>query len=304
MPPLPHAEPTIPFEGAQPASRAAAERGDAVSTSAASEVRTHDSPPSATSAPDAPGADDHAARVRTMFGAIAGRYDLLNRVLSLGLDAAWRREAVREALAGAPRDILDVATGTADLALGLKRAAPSARVVGVDFAEPMLALGRAKAARAGLDLELLAGDGAALDHPAQSFDAVTIAYGLRNFTDPDAGLREFHRVLRPGGRLVVLEFPPPPAGPLGRAFRTYFLHVLPAVGGLVSGHPGAYAYLPRSVLGFPAPRALARRMQRAGFVAVRYKLQTFGISALHVATKPEPLASAASASPWEPDRAP
>jgi demethylmenaquinone methyltransferase/2-methoxy-6-polyprenyl-1,4-benzoquinol methylase len=219
--------------------------------------------------------------VRAMFDDIAPRYDLANAVLSLGLDRGWRRQAVALATAHGPRDVLDVATGTADLALALRRARPTARVVGVDFSEAMLARGRAKAARQGVDVRLEVGDGTDLPYPDASFDAVTIAYGLRNFADVDAGLREFRRVLRPGGRLVVLEFPPPPRGAFGRLFRFYFTRVMPVVGGLVSGRRSAYAYLPASVLAFPAPDALAERMRSAGFVGVHYRLQTFGVSALH-----------------------
>jgi demethylmenaquinone methyltransferase/2-methoxy-6-polyprenyl-1,4-benzoquinol methylase len=226
-----------------------------------------------------------AARVRSMFGSIAHRYDLLNRVLSLGLDVSWRREAIRVATADRPAEILDVATGTADVALGLKRAQPESRVVGVDFAEPMLAIGREKAARDGLAVTLEQGDGTDLPYEDGSFDAVTIAYGLRNFSDYRAGLREFHRILRPGGQVVILEFPPPQTGPLGRLFRLYFRRVLPVIGGAVSGNPGAYAYLPRSVLAFPPPAQLADAMYQVGFVDVRYKLQTLGISALHAGRK-------------------
>ena len=222
-----------------------------------------------------------------MFGAIARRYDLLNRLLSLGIDRAWRREATRAALESAPENarILDVATGTADLALALKKAAPASEVTGVDFVPAMLELGRAKAAKQGVDVKLQQGDGLALDFPDNSFDALTIAYGLRNFADYDRGLSEFHRVLKPGGRLVVLEFPPPPKGMFGQLFRFYFLKVVPILGGLLSGRRSAYTYLPDSVLKFPRPAELVKMIGAAGFEGVHYKLQTFGVSALHVGDK-------------------
>ena len=216
-----------------------------------------------------------------MFDAIAPRYDLLNGLLSLGVDRGWRREAVAWATAKGPGEVLDVATGTADLAIALRRAAPKADVVGVDLSERMLEVGRAKAARRGLELRLEVADGTQLPFADGSFDAVTIAYGLRNFGDIDAGLREFRRVLRRGGRLVVLEFPPPPGGVFGRLFRAYFARVVPWLGGLVSGRREAYAYLPASVMAFPAPEALADRLRRAGFRDVRYRLQTWGVSAVH-----------------------
>ena len=221
-----------------------------------------------------------------MFSGIARRYDLLNHLLSFGLDGRWRAEATRGALAGGANRVLDVATGTADLAIALKRYAPNAEVVGVDFAEPMLEIGRQKAARAGLTVRLEQGDGMALAFPDASFDAVTIAYGLRNFADVEKGLAEFYRVLRPGGKLVVLEFPPPPKGIFGSLFRFYFLQVLPRVGGWLSGRRSAYAYLPASVLAFPAPDALAKMLERAGFGDVHYRVQTLGVSALHTGTKP------------------
>lgn len=235
---------------------------------------------------DVPPASEHPDKgrsVRAMFDAIAPRYDLLNAVLSLGVDRSWRRRAVHAALRGSPARVLDVATGTADLALALKRAAPDAEVLGVDFAEAMLEVGRAKAKRRGVDLRLEVGDGMQLELPDASFDAVTIAFGLRNFADVAAGLREFRRVLRPGGRLVVLEFPPPPEGPIGAAFRVYFTRILPRIGRALSGHDGAYRYLPASAMAFPTPDRLASAMQDAGFDTVVWTPLTAGVAALHVA---------------------
>lgn len=231
--------------------------------------------------------------VRAMFDGIAPRYDLANTLLSLGLDRRWRRAAVRAALAVRPDRILDVATGTAELALALKRARPEAEVRGVDVAERMLEVGRTKSARAGLRVALETGDGMDLPYEDASFDVVTVGYGLRNFTDVDAGLREFRRVLSSGGRLVVLEFPPPPGGSFGRLFRAYFTRLLPRLGGLISGDREAYAYLPASVLAFPEPEALAARMEAAGFEAVTWTSQTLGISALHVGNVLESNAPAA-----------
>ena len=223
--------------------------------------------------------------VQRMFSDIAGRYDLLNRLLSFGIDRLWRREAVNEAVKKNPNSILDVATGTADLALSLKKALPSAEVVGVDFAEPMLGIGKQKASAQDLEVSLLQGDGQNLAFKDNSFDLITIAYGLRNFSDRAQGLREFYRVLKPGGKLLILEFPPPPKGLFGRLFRLYFLRICPYIAGAISGRRDAYVYLGESVLNFPAPESLTDMMRQAGFTRVSYKLQTFGVSALHMGDK-------------------
>lgn len=235
--------------------------------------------------PNAVGAPEKASDVQEMFSAIAERYDFLNAVLSLGIDKAWRKEATQAAFEYDAQDVLDVATGTADLAISLKKAKPEANIIGVDFAEPMLVIGRKKAAKQTLEIKLEQGDGLNLPYDDESFDALTIAFGLRNFSDYQAGLNEFYRVLRPNGRLVILEFPPPPKGFFGRFFRFYFLRILPFLGGLISGRRSAYEYLPESVLNFPAPDVLASMLDRAGFVKIRYKLQTFGVSAIHVGDK-------------------
>jgi demethylmenaquinone methyltransferase / 2-methoxy-6-polyprenyl-1,4-benzoquinol methylase len=221
--------------------------------------------------------------VAAMFARIAPRYDLVNRVLSLGIDRSWRREAAQAALAGAPRRILDVATGTGDLALLLAKGAPAHGVTGIDFAEEMLDLARAKALRAGVPIALQRADALALPFADASFDALTVAYGLRNFADVPGGLREMRRVLVEGGRLVVLEFPPPDDRPIGRAIRWYGRSVMPTLGGWLSGDRSAYAYLPASTQAFLEPERLADAIRGAGFGDVRYRLQTFGISALHVA---------------------
>ena len=227
---------------------------------------------------------DRAEGVRHMFASIAGRYDLLNRLLSLGVDRGWRGKATAEALRLDPQTVLDVATGTADFALEIKRRAPEVQVVGCDFVPEMLAIGRAKAAARGLDLRLEEGDALALPYPDASFDAVTCAFGFRNFADYARGLAEFWRVLKPGGRLVILEFPPPGTGLFGALFRLYFQRVLPRIGGLISGNAGAYTYLPESVLAFPPPDRLALLMHASGF-ETRWRPLTFGIAALHVGDK-------------------
>lgn len=228
--------------------------------------------------------DDRGVAVERMFSAIAPRYDFLNHLLSAGRDRAWRREAV--AATALPREgiLLDVCTGTADMALEAARQFPDARIVGVDFSHPMIALGAAKIERARLAdrVRLQAAPAEALPFPDDSFDAATVAFGLRNLPDRHRGLREMHRVLKPGGRAVILEFTTPPGPLLRRVYLWYFHRVLPFIGRLVSGHPLAYSYLPASVTEFPSPEGLAAWMRDAGFREVSYRLLTGGIVSIHV----------------------
>ena len=243
-------------------------------------------PPSPAVAVPTPGAPERAA-VRAMFDRIARRYDLLNRLLSAGTDVRWRRAGVDLLELERPARILDLATGTADLLVEALRRDEGHRGVGVDLSEQMLRRGAAKLRRRGLGARarLAAGDAEALPLPSSSFDAATIGFGIRNVGDPAAALAEVRRVLRPGGRLVVLEFSRPP-GWRGALYRRYFQGVLPRIGALVSGDSRAYSYLPASVERFPAPEAFAALMERAGFIAVRWRLLTGGIACLHRGERP------------------
>jgi demethylmenaquinone methyltransferase/2-methoxy-6-polyprenyl-1,4-benzoquinol methylase len=228
------------------------------------------------------------ARIAGMFDAIAPRYDLLNRVLSAGLDQRWRRRATR-ALALEPEDVLlDVCAGTGDLALGaLAGPTPPARVIALDFSAEMLTRGLAKSRRAGASsrLVLVRADATRLPLPDASADAAAIAFGIRNVQDPGRACRELARVLRPGGRLAILEF----GLPRRQAFRSLYLwyaeRVLPRIGRLVSRHRSAYAYLPESVERFPPPEEFGQRLQEAGFPHVTIGSLTLGIVYLYVARK-------------------
>lgn len=224
-----------------------------------------------------------------MFSQIAPRYDLLNRILTLGVDQYWRKVALKLALEKRPARILDLATGTGDLALLLKRTRPDAEVVGADFAPPMLEIAKEKAKKAGLEARFLPADALNLPFADSSFDAVTIAFGLRNFTDYPKALTELYRVITPGGRLVILDFPPPPRGGLGAFYRFYFKQILPWLGGIISRNPAAYRYLPSSVERFLTPGDLKGHMQEAGFSA-EYRLLSGGIVSLHQGDKPAKIA--------------
>jgi demethylmenaquinone methyltransferase / 2-methoxy-6-polyprenyl-1,4-benzoquinol methylase len=233
------------------------------------------------------GRREHARRVREMFAGIASRYDLLNHLLSANVDRRWRKrvvERVRPSL-GRGRWALDVACGTGDLALALA-AGGEARVAGLDFCRPMLELAGRKSRERGGAIPFVEGDALALPFGDRSFDAVTIAFGLRNLADVEGGLRELFRVTRPGGVACVLEFSRPVVPGFRGLFGFYFTRVLPRVGGLISGSRGAYEYLPESVSRFPDQRRLAELMGRVGFVRVTYENLTGGIAALHTGRRP------------------
>lgn len=226
-------------------------------------------------------------QVRTLFSEIAHRYDLLNHVLSLNVDRRWRRKAV-DRLAPPPGDdgvrVLDACAGTYDLSLELaEREGFRGTVVAADFAGPMLVEGLDKLD--GAPVRPVCADTLGLPFPDGSFHGAMVGFGVRNLADLDRGLRELRRVLRPGGRLVILDFTTPPNRLLRRLYLFYFHRILPRIGRIVSGHPWAYTYLPESVKGFPGPEELAERLRDAGFDQVAWTYLTGGIAAIHVAER-------------------
>ena len=220
--------------------------------------------------------------VREMFTSIAPRYDLLNHVLSFNIDRLWWRRTARSfhhILIRPDVRMLDLCCGTGDMTLALRRqAGPSSGILGADFSHAMLQRAQAKAART--DLRWVEADALDLPFTGGQFDLVTSAFGFRNLVDYDAGLHEIVRVLRPGGECGILDFGEP-RGLIGKLYRVYFRHMLPAIGTLISGVRGPYAYLPASVERFPTPQEMLERMRRAGFTEVSWTPYTFGIAGLY-----------------------
>jgi demethylmenaquinone methyltransferase / 2-methoxy-6-polyprenyl-1,4-benzoquinol methylase len=226
-------------------------------------------------------------QVQGMFDRIAGRYDLLNSLMTAGLHHAWRERAADRAEIGPGDSILDVCCGTGDLSFELAhRVSPGGSVVGCDFSEPMLDLAREKAEQKGVgSVRFEWADALGLPYDAGRFDAVTVGFGVRNFADRDRGLREMRRVLRPGGRLVVLEFTAPTRPPFSTFYSLWFDRIVPVLGRLTP-NPEAYAYLAESVRGFPDPPSLAAKMEAAGLERIRWLLMAGGILTIHSGIAP------------------
>jgi demethylmenaquinone methyltransferase/2-methoxy-6-polyprenyl-1,4-benzoquinol methylase len=226
------------------------------------------------------------AYVQRMFSDIAPTYDLLNRVFSLNIDQMWRSAALRELewTRNPAGTYLDLCAGTLDVSAMLaRRAGFRGRVISADFAEPMLRAGSKKVS--GLAVRPVAADAQRLPMADGVAAGAIVAFGIRNVADLDVGLREVRRVLAPGGRFVILEFSTPRLAIVRHTYHLYFHHILPVIGGWISGHPTAYRYLPKSVSNFPIEEALADRMRAAGFSAVRWRTLTLGVAAIHVGVK-------------------
>jgi len=231
--------------------------------------------------------EDKKAAVTSMFNSIAFRYDFLNHFLSFGIDMSWRKKAVR-IMSGKYKnpEILDVATGTGDLAIAASKLAPK-RITGIDISENMLAIGRKKIRRKGLSelIHLYEGDSEKINFSDNTFDIVMVAFGVRNFSDTVKGLNEMHRVLKPGGMIMVLEFSKPEWFPFKQLYNFYFLRILPLAGRIISNHGRAYSYLPESVMQFPDNERFTELLMRSGFSGNNQKILTGGIASIYTGYK-------------------
>ena len=233
--------------------------------------------------------EDHAGKkeqVAKMFDNISGNYDFLNHFLSLGIDNLWRKTAIRQLQANRPKLILDVATGTGDFAIAALKLHPD-KVIGIDISEGMLEVGRKKILKHGFEgkIELRSGDSEKLPFEENKFDAIIVGFGVRNFENLEKGLSEMFRVLKPGGKVVVLEFSKPTAFPLRQLFHFYFRFILPKIGRWVSHDSSAYTYLPESVRAFPDGERFTMILSHLGFKSTTCRLLTFGISSLYTGIK-------------------
>lgn len=225
--------------------------------------------------------------IKRLFDNIAPDYDKLNHILSLNIDKGWRKKAVREIVdSDSPLKVLDVACGTGDFTIEIAlKVATGSSVTGIDLSEGMMAVGRDKIKAAGVDAALEYGDCEALKYADDTFDRISVGFGVRNFEHLAIGLREMCRVLKPAGKLVILELSVPSNPIIRWCYKLYFLNILPAIGGMVSGNRGAYEYLPASVLHFPAPDKFIPMLREAGFAEVKHKALTFGVCRMYVGIK-------------------
>lgn len=231
--------------------------------------------------------DGKKEQVSTMFDNIAKYYDFLNGFLSLGIDNYWRRKAIEQLKMDNPKVVLDVATGTADLALEIEKALDAKQIVGVDISNEMLAIGRQKIAKKNLSevITLETGDSENLRFDDNTFDAITVAYGVRNFENLEKGLKEMNRVLKSGGKLIVLEFSKPTIFPFKQLFNFYFKNILPFIGRLTSKDPKAYQYLYESVQAFPDGKQFEAVLQKTNFHSTKSISLTLGICSIYIGKK-------------------
>ena len=225
--------------------------------------------------------------IAAMFDRISPKYDALNHLLSFNIDKVWRRKAAKEVAKHHPADILDLATGTADLAIALAKHNPQARIIGMDFSEKMLEIGQEKVKQQNLENQIVLriGDAATLPFEDGTFDVVTVAFGVRNFEDLDKGLSEISRVLKPDGQAVILEFSMPEKFPVKQLYQFYFKRVLPIIGKRVSKDESAYTYLPSSVERFPMPKVFLDILDRYGIQQGQMIPMAFGIATMYTAIK-------------------
>lgn len=231
--------------------------------------------------------DGKKRQVSRMFDRIAPYYDFLNHFLSLGIDIRWRKKAIKELAPLAPKRILDVATGTGDVAIEMARQLRPEHIIGLDISKEMLEVGKKKILKRKLEdtIEMVHGDSENLPYDDNSFDAISVAFGVRNFEHLSVGLAEMFRVLKPGGKLVVLEFSKPRIFPVKQLFNLYFKYILPKIGKMTSKDDSAYSYLYRSVQAFPDGKAFETKLNEVGYKATTWEALTFGICSIYTATK-------------------